>query len=190
MSGQSNHDAALLLLDREAPQEYIADWTRQVAQRTVVEERRTRSALVVRIGAEWFALPTTMVEEVLEPRPVHSLPHRRGGAVLGVATVRGELLPCVSLASVLALAAPAAPSLSSTAPARHLVVRGDGLRVVCPVDEIAGVVRFHEGQLRALPSTLARAASRYSTALLAWNDRSAGLLDPELLGRTLERSLA
>jgi chemotaxis-related protein WspD len=191
MADHRNTDAALVLLDQQLPEDYIAEWTRQVAQPTVVAERGSRSAVVVRLGTEWFALPTTVVQEVLEPRPVHSLPHRRGGGLLGVTTVRGELLPCVSLAGVLGLpAASAAPTSPALAAPRYLVLRGDGLRAVCPVDEVAGVVRFHEGQLKALPSTLSRAASRYSTALLTWRQGSAGVLDPDLVVRTLKRSLA
>jgi chemotaxis-related protein WspD len=38
------------------------------------------------------------LDEIVGPRPVHSLPHRRNPALLGLVNVRGELVICVSLA--------------------------------------------------------------------------------------------
>ena len=72
------------------------------------------SALVFRINAEWFALPTQAFQEVAEHRPVHSLPHRRHGTVLGLVNIRGELLICVSLGHLLGLER--APSATNAAP--------------------------------------------------------------------------
>ena len=49
---------------------------------------------------------------------------------------------------------------------------------------------FAPAALNEVPATLARAATRYSTKLLPWNDHSVGLLDDQLLFYTLKRSLA
>jgi chemotaxis-related protein WspD len=72
---------------------------------------------------------------------------------------------------------------------RLLVLRRDAVRVVCPVDEVHGVVRFRRDTLRDLPATLAKAATRYSVKLLPWNGRSVGLLDDQLLFYTVKRSI-
>src|SRR5262245_26428248 len=42
------------------------------------------SVVIFRVANEWLALPTSVVTEVADPRPVHALPHRTGGIVLGV----------------------------------------------------------------------------------------------------------
>ena len=73
------------------------DWTSHFAQEQRIEQLDTHSVVIFRIGAEWLALPTPVFKEVAELRAIHSLPHRRGGVVLGLANVRGELLVCVSL---------------------------------------------------------------------------------------------
>jgi len=43
--------------------------------------------------------------------------------------------------------------------------------------------------LKEVPTTVARAAVAYSTALLSWRGRSVGVLDDELVFYTLARSL-
>ena len=103
--------------------------------------------------------------------------------VLGLASVHGELLICVSLGHLLGLepSAEAHQSVRGTARQRLLVIRRDQVRAVCPVDEVHGIHRFHPRELKDVPTTVARAAATYSKALLSWRDRSVGLLDDELL---------
>jgi chemotaxis-related protein WspD len=151
-----------------------------------------QSALVFRLQAEWFALPTVLCREVADLRPIHSLPHRRNGAVLGVANVRGELLVCVSLASLLGVQtqAPAPQVRRGAALQRFLVAIGSAGSVVFPVDEIDGVQRFHPQVLKQMPATLAKAQAKYTQALLPLERKTVGLLDGQLLLHAVERSLA
>lgn len=179
--------AANLLASVRSVQD-LAEWTDHIAQPKCVEERDTQSVMIFRLGAEWLALPTSVVQEVVDPKPVHSVPHRKTGVVLGLASVRGELTVCASLAVVLGLDSTPAPS--STAYRRLLLIRREDVRVLCPVDEVHGVHRFPPGALKDVPDTLAKAASRYSKNLLPWKDNSVALLDEQLLFSTLKRSLA
>ena len=91
--------------------------------------------------------------EVANLLPIHSLPHRQNGVVLGLANVRGELLVCVSLGQVVGVEPSAAASRErrSAAYQRLLVIRRDGVRVVCPVDEVHGIHRFHPRELKDVP---------------------------------------
>ena len=113
--------------------------------------------------------------------PIHSLPHRPSGAVLGLASVRGELLVCVSLGHVLGVE----PLARSDATARRrayprlLVIRHEQVRAVCPVDEVHGIHRFHPRELQNVPATVARATGTYSRALLPWRGHSVGVLDQD-----------
>jgi chemotaxis-related protein WspD len=72
---------------------------------------------------------------------------------------------------------------------RLLVIRRDAVRVVCPVDEVHGIHRFHPRELKELPTTVVKATVTYSTALLPWQGHSVGTLDDQLLFYTLKRSL-
>src|SRR5919198_3790598 len=94
-------DAALELLDGVPPAGYRAEWTTALAKAPARHEPDRTSVLIFRIGAEWLALSTALVQEVITPRRVHSLPHRAGGVVAGLINVRGELVVCVSLARLL-----------------------------------------------------------------------------------------
>jgi chemotaxis-related protein WspD len=171
--------------------QYLTEWTDHVAQPKRVEERDTLVALVFRVGIEWLALPISVIEEVAELKPVHTLPHRANGAVLGLASVRGELVVCASLGLVLGLEA-TAPSQTNnrTAQQRLLVIRREDVRAVCPVDEVHGVHRFAASALKHVPETLAKATARFSKSLLPLPHYSAALLDEQLLFYTLKRSLA
>lgn len=193
-SAAASATGALRLLDREPPEGYIREWSERLARETDAQGTFTSSALIFRIGAEWLALPPAIFQEVARQCPAHSLPHRPDGVVLGIASVRSELVICVSLGAVLGLGG-IQPS-SSRGPSgrreydRLLVASRNGNRLAFPVDEVHGVVRYQPGDLQPLPSTLSENGSRHTTALLPWQGRTVGCLDEELLFYTLNRSLA
>ncbi|MFJ4291377.1 chemotaxis protein CheW [Cupriavidus sp. NPDC089707] len=150
------------------------------------------SCLVFRIGEEWLALPTAALGEVTAPCPVHSLPHRRDAAVLGLAAVRGNLLVCLSLARLFGTgsATPAIGNADEAAGNRFLILGQGRAALALPVAEVSGMVRVPGPALQPLPATLGRASARYTQALFLDHGRSIGLLDAALLRQALARSLA
>ncbi|WP_427308180.1 chemotaxis protein CheW [Cupriavidus sp. H39] len=146
------------------------------------------ACLVFRIGDEWLALPTAALGEVTAPGPVHSLPHRRDAAVLGLAAVRGNLLACLSLAHVFDTGA--ARAELNAAGSRFLILGQGRAAIALPVAEIAGIVRVRRAALLPLPATLARGSARYTQALFLDQGRSVGLLDAAQVRQALARSLA
>jgi chemotaxis-related protein WspD len=183
--------AAQTLLDRPLSSDDIAERTRHIARPKAVEEQGPQTVLIFRIAAEWLALPMAVVKEVAEQRPIHSLPHRRGGVLLGVANVRGELLVCVSLRRLLTLEEGGTkPQSRHTVHQRLLVVGQGDVRAVCPVDEVHGIERAHTWTLQDLPATLSKAAGRHSNGVIMWRDHAVGFLDEQLLFHSLQRSLS
>lgn len=187
--------AAIRVLDRgtllPGHEKSLADATRLFAGAQKGDQRAANAAFVFRIGGEWLALPMAVVDEVADLRNIHSLPHRRGGVVLGVTNVRGELLVCVSLGQLLGID-PLGENLRGARRVVHprlLVLRNGGERLAFPVDEAHGAERFDEADLKPVPTTIAKASARYSRALLRWRDHSVGLVDAELLFHSLGRSL-
>lgn len=187
--------AAIQVLDREQSMDgrevAIAEATELFAGKKRGEKRAPQSAFVFRIGSEWLALSMSVVDEVADLRNIHSLPHRRNGVVLGLANVRGELLVCVSLAQLLGIdaLAPVVTRHQRIVSGRLLVLRDAGGRLAFPVDEAHGSERFDERDLQAVPTTVAKAAARYSRAVLPWREHAVGLLDDQLLFHSLNRSL-
>lgn len=192
--GRDNGGAsgAQFLLDRAPPEDYLREWTERIASAKRAADADTSSALIFRIGVEWLALPTQIFQQVADQCPVHSLPHRMDGIVRGVVNIRGELLVCVSLGSVLGIDKEPATVREGGRRVypRLLVANRNGNRLAFPVDEVAGVHRYHPGILRPVPTTLAESRVSYTQGLLPWRDRTVGCLDDELLFYTLNRSLS
>jgi len=179
--------AAMTLLETDLPQDYRTRWTAHVARPEQNGAAGLESAIVFRLRGEWLALPSRVLEEVAGMRPIHTLPHRRGGIVLGLANVRGELRACVSLARLLGLQDAASDTSDKQ---RLLVARQRRDPVAFPVDAVHGLHRFQPQQLQAQPATIALAAASYTRAVLRWQETFVALLDEHALFRTVDRSLA
>ncbi len=179
---------AATLLDRDKRGTTDDDWKRDFAAEAAAEQRKTRSAILARLGTEWFALPILLLDQVTEHRRIHSLPHRRSPAVLGMVNVRGQLLICLSLAQVLGIADDATPEGDDRR--RMIVMRCAGGRVVVPVDEVQHNCRFHEGELLPQPATVRRSQAAYTLGLLKVGHRMAALMDGDRLAEAMEQSLA
>jgi chemotaxis-related protein WspD len=183
--------AASDLLDIEVPAGYLQHWTKLVALERSFTAAEMRSVVVFRIGDERLALPSGILREIADLRTIHTLPHRRTQTILGLVAIRGELLVCVSLRPILGLAPSGErPSGPKGAKRRLLVVGRDTDRLVIEVDEVYGIERYHPGDIRPVPATLEKAFVTYTKAVIAWGEHTVGLIDDELLMRTLERSLA
>ena len=178
------------LLDAPMPARYREEWAGQLARPAALPERHTGSAVVFRVGVEWFGIPTHLCSRVLPERPIHSLPHRRGGAVLGLANREGTLVLCISLTAILGLAPPDASARPAGGAGRLLVIASPDGRLGMPIEEAHGVSRFREGDLRAVPETVAKSRNAYTRAVLPLADRAVALLDAERLLRSIGSHLA
>ncbi|MDX8451142.1 chemotaxis protein CheW [Mesorhizobium sp. VK9D] len=186
---------ARLLLDRAAPSAYRGGWPDKPSRAELgsADEEALQTVVLFRLGEEWLALPVGIFREVAESRRVHSLPHRRNSAVLGIANVRGELLICLSLAELLGIAERKEGEQGTPSKAfRRLVVVGerDDKRVAFTVDEIHGLHRYRERDRLAVPATIGKALSAATVAVLRWQGRAVGCLDPGQLLTMLDRSIA
>lgn len=183
--------AAAVLLDGEQPAAYRQEWTRHLVGQRERAQGESLSIVVFRVGEEWLALPTAALSEIVAPRPVHPMARQRSAIMRGVVNVRGELVLCVSLASLLGIAEEAkATRKQLTTYGRMLVIQGEGGRFVFAAREVHGIVRTPAEGLNPVPATLAGAASAYTRAVVPWENRTVGLLDEQLLFYALNRSLA
>ena len=187
-------EAAADRLDIPPPPGYLEEWTRTLAEEETPDEPDTRSALLFRIGGDWLGVPASALEEVASMRPVHPLPHRRGGALQGLVNIRGRLVVCIALERILGLPSagnePGASSPRQSLRERLLLFAHEGQRAVVRADAVHGLHRFSPRVLLPVPETLARSAAPYTEGVLAWESQRAALLDVGLLFHTIERSLA
>ena len=181
------HDTAQALLARLPVQ---LDDTPTDAAITPAESGSRFNVLVFRLEGEWLAMPTRVLDEVGEPRPVHPVPHRRRGALLGLVNVRGVLTPCVSLARLLSLSAAPADQPAATVRARLLIVKDGARQIALPVDAVDGIHAVPEHAIAPPPATLAAAAHALSMGVIDVADRRIGLLDATRLLAALAGGIA
>jgi chemotaxis-related protein WspD len=180
--------SARTLLDKPMTAEHSAFWTRHHSQPLQPVESATRSVTIFRLGSERFAIGTLLCVEVAGLRPIHRLPHRSGGAVLGLANIHGELVVCVSLPALLSLNTASQPQAATAG--RLLVTRWRDGPIAFPVDEVTGVQKFAAPHFKALPATVAHAKVRCTSSLLSYGAHTLGVIDDELLGQAIRRHLA
>lgn len=170
------------------------------------------SCLIFRVHEQWLALPTAALTEVCPRSPTHSLPHQRHPAVLGLASVRGSLLVCLSLPALLKLPSASggshaegmhayADENSVSTSARmsgdvdahqeRLLIIGTGRNAIAlPVNEAAAVERVPTSALLPLPASLSRTAGHLSRAVFFRKQQHVGLLDPQALHGAIAKALA
>src|SRR5476649_912672 len=179
--------AATRLLDRYA---LTQEHRTQVQGGEQASEITTRSILVFRLGEEWLGLPTRCLVEVATLQAIHSLPHQRSRALLGVANVRGALVACLSLVELLGLDNTLVAVQSTRVMPRMLIVAAQGGPVVVPVDEVDGIHAIDQRELDAASTSGEHATARFTRGVLQWKSLSLLLLDEEQLLSAVNRSLS
>ena len=190
------------LLEREAPPEYLNEWTDILAKTqpaqseaqldgAIVRSAETLSVMIFRLGSEWLALPVRLLQEVTQPCVIHTLPHRSNQLFLGLVNIRGEILLCVSLSHLLDLETTPDSSqpLSSVASKRMMVVANDENRWVFIIDEVVGVQRFQLSELQNTPVVISKASEAYTKGVIHWQGHKVNYLDSDLLFYTLNRRI-
>jgi len=182
--------AGARLIDRPLPPNYRQEWSQYFAKENRLAETGSASVILFRIQKEWLAMPTHSFQEVAEKRPIHSLPRRREGVVLGLANVRGELVICISVGHLLQVEDIIALEVLRLNYQRLLVLQWESSRLAFPADEVHGPQRLHPQDLKPPPATLGLHSTRLAQAVFQWQGRTAGLLDPALLFTNLHGILA
>ncbi|WP_408952301.1 chemotaxis protein CheW [Lysobacter sp. Hz 25] len=181
--------AVARLLDRAPEPEALREATRHVAAKAEDLRSLTGSLFVFRLGAEWLGLAASVVDEVIEPRPVHTLPHRREGVVRGLVNVRGQLTVCVALEALFHLEPGHAEAARSVLNRRLVVLAWQEQRLAFEADEVHGSHRYDPATIGNVPATVAHSVSPFSTGILAMGQRNVGVLDDALVLSALNRRL-
>jgi purine-binding chemotaxis protein CheW len=148
-------------------------------EKSVVE----RALLSFQVSGQYFAIPLENVSEVLKlPANPTGLP-RSAATSLGMITLRDQLVPLVSLATLLGLA--------ETAKERHhvVIVRFGGAQIGLVSDMMGGVVRVPETSIESVPAILQRGSGDAEIDAIARGDEHRPLisiLTPSRLFRNRE----
>lgn len=173
--------------DREAPPEYLDEWSKRLATPETRAESDLESVVIFRLHAEWLALPTGWLVEITDPQPIHAIPHRSNEVLLGLVNVRGQLRLCVSLHGLLGVDPPSAgtPAVHLSmekdgilrTPYHRMIILRDGLdEWVFPAEEVLKVDLLAHAARRKPPSTFLP-GSTHTQAVFDYHGRTVGLLD-------------
>lgn len=146
-----------------------------------------QALMVFRVRGERVAIRAASAREVVEPTTLHRVPHRGDRRFLGLANVRGEILPVADIAELLEMPAlPASGGPQRTA-GRLLVIERAGEAWVLPVAEIDGIHRADLGTLQTPPVTVELGRAAFTSGVLETPDGPIAVLDEETLWYALQR---
>jgi chemotaxis-related protein WspD len=180
-------DAGSDLLNRELPAGYMDEWTGLIAQKKEAQNAKNISIIIFRIGREFLALRSAVFREIINPRPVHQIPHRSDDVLLGLTNVHGELQLCFSLKALIGNTDVEEAEDSAT---KMLVIQNSGECWVFQVDQVLGVFRGGDDDTQNVPVTVYKASGTFTNKVMFCDQREVGLLDDELLIYTLQRRIS
>jgi purine-binding chemotaxis protein CheW len=135
-------------------------------------------AVVFRLGAELFALPVTMVREILDHRQACHMPGAPGW-MLGLTDVRGQSVPIIDLRLRMGMAVQAADETT-----RILVVDlpdsardGGPLVLGLVVDKVLDVADFTQSAIEDIPEFGGKWQAEYIRSVMRRSDGFVLLLD-------------
>ena len=183
-----------LLLRTNPPEGYRSEWTSILAKEKKVKQINVNSAFVFRAGNEWLALPSNLIQEVVNMGPIHSIPNINSKVLRGLVNIHGRLQICVSIGRVLGLEKlektdeQLAPDYIS--PERLVVVLQKNQLVAFPVSEVKGTIRYTPAMLIDLPVTVSGSKAVYTMGIIHLDGKDIGLLKDKPLFKTLTKDLA
>ena len=180
------------LLNRKPPENYIEELTEMIARPETKENKLQKSVMVFRLGTEWLALPVNFFLEFTRPRPIRHVPHRSNSIFLGLVSVRGDIQICFSARGLLGIEPTAG---GKTTPASRIqqrlcVTSKNSRKCVFPVDEVCGLCNYAENTIQSVPVNVAKTMHKYTTGIIAVNNRQTGLINDDLFFGAFEWSLS
>lgn len=180
------------LLDRVPEEAYIDEWTALVQKEKLGEsETAEHSVVIFRLNQEWLAISTLIFAEVATYRKIHHLPHRTGPILRGVVNLRGQLKLCIALQNLLEIETNESLPLEHQRDKYHrmLAIKRDDQNWIFPVDEVYGVFKCDMSHLQNVPVTITKSRANFLKGVFAWEGKSVGYLDEDLLFQSLQRSV-
>lgn len=183
--------AGKALLESEAPPGYLEEWTKLLSVSKKKKNYDSGSIILFRLGDEWLGIETSVLDEILSIRAVHSVPHRKGSVIRGLTNIRGELQLCISMGRLMNITRGeiTGTNVIKGVYERMVVMSFNGIKFVFPVSEVRGVHRFSEPDIQDAPATAMNCSVHYLRGMLDVEGRHVGVIDHKMLFPALERAI-
>jgi len=175
------------LLSRTAEQEYLAEWQHNLSLPRKEKNTQLKSALVFRMGDEWFALASRFVKEITHCDKHHSLPHTKSPVLRGLVNVRGDLLLNVSLGYLFKIHK--SETSSKYTHERYVVIGDSEEKFAFPVTEVREIIHYDTDDIKSTPSTLSKDTSCFVKGIIRHKNTDVGLLDSDLVFTALHKNI-
>ncbi len=175
------------ILDRPAEQSYLDEWQANLEQRRFDKNIDLKSALVFRMGDEWFALPSKFVKEITHCDKHHSLPHINNNVLRGLVNVNGELILNVSLGYLFKINKSEVSSKYTNE--RYIVIEDDGESFAFPVTEVKEIIHYDIDEIQTTPSTINENTSCFIKGIIRHKNTDVGILNSDLVFSALHKNI-
>ncbi|MGA0839685.1 MAG: chemotaxis protein CheW [Pseudomonadales bacterium] len=146
-----------------------------------------QALMVFRVRGERVAIRAGSAREVVEPTALHRVPHRGDRRFLGLANIRGEILPVADLAELLEMPPAQLTGRHQRAVARLLVIERGSEAWVLPVTEVEGIHRADLSTVHAPPVTIELGRAAFTSGVLDTPHGPVAILDEDTLWYALQR---
>jgi len=184
-------DAGRQLLNRDLDEEYRRELTKIFSKEKIEAPQQIVATFAFKAGREWLAIGAAMVEEIVEMGMIHSIPHRSNRTFRGMVNVRGRLELCFSIGGILGIEKSGLREKSTYhSPERLVVACKDDFRIVFPVTEVLGLIRFSPTQIQEVPVTVSHARAAFTKGIIPYNNLAIGFLNEAVLFDELKKNLS
>ena len=175
--------AGLNLLDRPLPDHYKKNNALAFSVKKEGSNTQEKSLLVFRYSTEWYAITTSILDEVCSCQPVHKLPHNPSQFIEGLVNIRGVIEICLSLGNLLAYKS--ARSDSITTHAKLIVIQLDIGRFAILADEISGIFKIDTEKVLLPPTSVTINDQSLISGMIEQNDHQVGIFSVSRLEKKL-----
>lgn len=159
--------------------------------RRETDQADSESIMVLRLGDEWFALPSKLCMLVSKNKPMHSIPHQKHHYIKGIVNISGEVHLCFSLGALLGVKEGKEEHVGTHRGLYNclIVILFKGKRYVFPVSEFRGLFHYNKADLMNIPATLDTKTAEYLTGVIRCDNLNISCVDASLLFSALERKI-
>ncbi len=186
-------EAGRKVLQREITVEYENENSQNVTEsaRDRIDNTDSVSVMILRIGDEWFALPSGLCQMVTEDKPIHSIPHQRNDLIKGIVNISGEVQLCFSLGSLLGVKQGVEEAVIGHRGLYNclIVLVKEGRRYVFPVSEFRGLHRYNKKELQNTPATIKNDTADFLIGVIGLDNLNIGCLDTNIVFDSLENKI-
>jgi chemotaxis-related protein WspD len=171
--------AASQILNRRAEDNYLSEWKHNLNQPRNIKNLDFNSALIFRLGDEWFALASKLVKEITHCDKHHSLPHIKNNILRGLVNVHGELLLNVSLGYLFKISK--SETNNPHTHERYVVIEDNNETYAFPVTEVKEIIHYKTEDIQTTPSTINKDASCFIEGIIRHKNNDVGILNSQLV---------